>query len=113
MSKYFLGLVLGFFVTVAQSQQINIPSLCISAEELQKAMLEWNELPVARGLSSRNVDNDVIASQLTIFINAKTGSWTIIEELAQNRFCIVAIGDKFEPMPTEIIKQENSRQERF
>lgn len=111
MSKYLVGIAMAFIVSVTHAQQMNIPSFCVSFEQLQDGLTEWNELPVALGQSVRNTDNGVIKSTLIVYINSKTGTWTIVEELFKGKFCIVAMGEEFSPVPKDVVDQEKRRQE--
>jgi hypothetical protein len=111
MSKYLVGLVLGFAMTLTQAQQISVPAYCVSSQDLQDSLTEWKELPTAQGKSLRKVDKDTVTGKLVIFINPKTGTWTIVEELTKDKFCVIAMGEEFSPVPKDVIKEEKRRQE--
>lgn len=90
----------------AQAQTVpsmtSYPVLCVDAESLGKTMQEFRELPFARGLSNSLANPDGPPTSLVIFVNPETKTWTIVERAAADRFCIMAVGNGFEPVPQDI-----------
>ncbi len=78
------------------------PAVCVDAESLSRTMDEFQELPFARGISNSLGDAEAPARSLVIFMNPKTQTWTIVERVNADRYCIMAVGQKFEPVPTDI-----------
>ena len=109
------------FMTLACSAQAEAPAtatmypaVCVDAESLSKTVDEFKELPFARGLSTNMTDTEAPHLSLVIFVNPKTQTWTIVERVDPNRYCIMAVGQKFEPVPADIrdrVEQERSRGE--
>jgi len=78
------------------------PAVCVDAETLSKTVDEFKELPFARGISNSLGDAEAPARSLVIFVNPETQTWTIVERVNANQYCIMAVGQKFEPVPTDI-----------
>jgi hypothetical protein len=90
------------------------PAVCVDAETLSKTVDEFKELPFARGISIDLGNAESAPQSLVIFVNPRTQTWTIVERVDANQYCIMALGQKFEPVPADIrdrVEQERSRGE--
>ena len=90
------------------------PAVCVDAETLSKTVDNFKELPFARGISMDLGNSEAPPLSLVIFVNPETQTWTIVERVNANQYCIMAVGQKFEPVPADIrnrVEQERSRGE--
>lgn len=90
------------------------PAVCVDAKTLSETVAEFKELPFARGISNSLGNPEAPARSLVIFVNPETQTWTIVERVNGNQYCIMAVGQKFEPVPADIryrVEQERSRGE--
>jgi len=78
------------------------PALCVGPEALSETVKNFQELPFARGLSTNMGDAEAPPLSLVIFVNPETQTWTIVERVTANQYCIMAVGQKFEPVPAGI-----------
>jgi hypothetical protein len=78
------------------------PAVCVDAETLSKTVDEFKELPFARGISLDLGNAESAPQSLVIFVNPRTQTWTMVERVNDNQYCIMALGQKFEPVPTDI-----------
>ena len=88
------------------------PAVCVDAESLSKTMDEFQELPFARGVSNSLGDPEALPRSLVVFMNPKTRTWTIVERVNPDQYCIIAVGGGFEPVPTDIrdrVEQEQQK----
>ena len=88
------------------------PAVCVDAESLSKTVDEFKELPFARGVSNSLGDPEAPARSLVVFMNPKTQTWTIVERVNPDQYCIIAVGGGFEPVPTDIrdrVEQEQKK----
>lgn len=88
------------------------PVVCVNAATLSETMNEFKELPFARGLSNNLNNAEAPPTSLVIFMNPKTKTWTIVERVNSDQYCIIAVGNKFEPVPTDIrdrVEQEQNQ----
>lgn len=81
--------------------------ICLNSNQLTETVNEFKELPYVRGISMP-ISRDDIKFSLVVFVNPKTGSFTIAEKRAENLYCIIAIGTDFAPVPKEL--QDDLRQ---
>ena len=79
---------------------------CVNEQNLNKLVTEFYEVPFIRAL---NVPVLGIAqlNSLVIFVNPKTSSFSIVEKTGEQKYCILAVGGSFEPVPAEIVKRFN------
>ena len=86
-------------------------TVCVSAKDLTSLVDEFKEIPYVRGIS-RPIVNEGVSLSLVIFVNPKDRSFTIAERVAQDRYCILAVGNNFEPVPQQIQDEVKTEQER-
>jgi hypothetical protein len=102
--------MLMFFPLVSFAQKENnvmYQNVCVNLATLESTLQEFEEIPFVRGLSNRDPIGIV---SLVIFVNPKTGSWSIIEKIEKNRYCILAVGNSFEAVPNNL--KEELKEER-
>lgn len=76
-----------------------IETYCVDLATLDATLKEFNEVPFIRGESNRDPLGVV---PFVFFVNPEKGTWTLVERVARNKYCIIGIGNKFEPVPKEI-----------
>jgi hypothetical protein len=86
-------------------------TMCISAKNLTDLIHEFKEIPYVRGIS-RPVIGDGPPAALVIFVNPKDRSFTIVEKTSENVYCVLAIGNNFEPVPRDIQDDVRTEQEK-
>jgi hypothetical protein len=86
---------------------------CVSINSLDEILKEFDELPFVRGISNRNSGQTTIQNSLVLFVNAKTGSWSLVEKTNDGLYCFLAVGMNFEPVPSEIIDKLQNKRQRF
>jgi len=112
-SIFAAGLIL--LCTAAQSQEIiGFTAYCLNGKDLESLVGKYDELPFVRGTSKRSVDGTDIDITTILYINQKTLTFTLVENVAPEKYCIISMGTKLEPFPSNqrdaIIKQRsNSR----
>jgi hypothetical protein len=84
---------------------------CVDSKALTELVGEFRELPYVRGIS-RSLDERESTRSLVIFVNPTTGSFTIAEKRAENLYCVLAIGDKFEPVPKKLQDELKQQQDK-
>jgi len=82
----------------------NIPAYCTSIQMLEDILSKHEELPMIRGKSFRDVNGKSVQNSLVIFVNVKDKSWTITERIQSGKYCVIALGEEFQPVPNDIIE---------
>lgn len=95
-------------LVLADPQIKTYQAMCLNGEDLTNTVDEFKELPYVRGLSAPLAQPDARLS-LVIFLNPITGTFTIAEKAADDFYCVIAVGNKFEPVPKNI--QDDARQQ--
>jgi len=79
---------------------------CVNKENIYKLVGDFDEAPFIRALNSP-VLGVPIFNPLVIFVNSKTGSFSVVEKVEEQKYCILAVGVSFEPVPAEIVQRFN------
>jgi hypothetical protein len=82
-----------------QTQVVNIPTTCATAEALGELLVAFDETPALTMTSIRESKekNKPTINRSLMFINYETKSWTLIEHMADNVFCIIGSGGSATP----------------
>lgn len=78
----------------SQTSIIKFDAVCTSKIELAEVLSEYQELPLARGNSSRGAEK-VLGNPLLLFVNPTTRTWTIAEQVSEDIVCVIALGTQF------------------
>jgi len=79
---------------------------CTDKKTIYDLVGDFDEVPFIRALNVPVVGQEYVTS-IVIFVNPKTGSFSFVEKVEEQKYCILALGGKFEPMPAEILKEYN------
>jgi len=93
-------------------ENVNIPALCTTIGVMDEVLDKYDELPLVRGKSVREGSAGTVENSLVVFMNAKTGTWTLIERTGE-RYCVLAVGNSMQPVPASVIDTiVNNRQKK-
>jgi hypothetical protein len=109
MKKLLITLLLGATATLVNAKDYNLNVECVPFRVIDDVTAEYNELPFIRGASIRGGERESRAIPFVFFLNARTGTWTFTERISETEFCILASGDKFEPVPADVIDRTIER----
>lgn len=97
MEKYLAALA---FVTLpVQAQEVlNVPidAYCVTKDHMAGILAEHQEKAMLIGVSVRNVNGNEVSVPMVVFVNPETKSFTIAEKV-NDRYCVVALGEKLSP----------------
>ena len=104
-----LAVMLWTTVGLAQDSGTEVmrSSLCMDSASLETLTDRFDETPVARGIAVYPTP-----SSMVIFINVSTGSFTVVERVATDRYCVISVGGSFESVPTDIQKHNQQRRDK-
>ena len=83
-------------------------TVCLTKMQLEDTLDEFGEEPIARAWMLPLGQNQV--SSIVIFISPITTTFTVIEKVNENKYCILAMGTGFEAVPEN--SQKIYREER-
>jgi hypothetical protein len=99
-----LALTVGFTNISIASDITKFPTemVCATEKALESVLDEFGEIPFATMMSMREVPVlGVTANSMVIFVNPKTKSYTIVERIGKDLYCVVALGENIEPYKAE------------
>lgn len=95
----------------SEPQAATFQTMCLNIQDLSETVAEFEELPYVRGISNPLAQEGARLS-LVIFVNPKTGTFTIVERTQAGLYCILAVGSNFQPVPKEVqddVKQQQDK----
>jgi len=95
MKKMIFSLSILFFSSLLQAQTVMMPVECGSLKELAEVVTEYEEKPFAVAETVRQVNGSPKTFTVLIFVNIKTGSWTIAEKISDGKYCVTSGGKNF------------------
>lgn len=96
----------------AEIKTIPIPAYCVPLQNLEDVLSEYEELPIIRAKSVRESEDKTSENALVLFVNQQKKTWTLVEKVSENSYCIIAIGHDLEPVPNSIIDDIQKRRSR-
>jgi hypothetical protein len=93
-------------------ETVNIPVHCVEGKMLEELMDKYNELPLARGVSSRVLGEQRFDNPMVVFINPEATTFTVVEQVSETHYCVIAMGAEFQPVPQEVIEGIVNRREK-
>lgn len=99
MKTIFLSVVaaVGLLPTTVNSQIVNFPIPCTDITTLSEVLDKHGEKAAMTMSSSREIRGRVIESSTVLFINYETKTWTLAEQINDETYCVVAMGDSIRP----------------
>ena len=82
--------------------------VCMTNAELTDLTGQYKELPYVRGVSGIGGGGGTVV----IFVNAVTGSFTIVERTDIDTFCVLSLGDRFGPVPKAVREDIKEQQDK-
>jgi hypothetical protein len=91
-------------------RQIPFTNYCVPMESLEQYLGQYDELPLLRGRSVRTIGEKQFEHVMVFYFNRETKTWTIVERIGEDMFCIIGAGNSSELMPTDVVKEiQNQR----
>lgn len=115
MKKLLAILLMAPAIAFSQSKEIKKQHevVCLNWNSISLILDKYDEDPLVRGMSLREDGKRKSQEPLVLFVNAKTFSWTIIEKVGNDLYCVLAIGNGFEAVPGNIIDDMRERRKKF
>lgn len=95
-----LALTVGLIHPSIASESIKLPTelICGSEKGFEAVLEKYGEIPFATMTSSREIPGIGFSiNPMVIFVNPQTKTYTIVEQLADNVYCVVALGEAIAP----------------
>lgn len=81
----------------SQNQQIvQVPMICVGKMEMAQTLGEFEEEPMMTMVTVRELDSKPIEIKTVLFVNPKTRSWTLVEQIG-DAYCALSAGAAIAP----------------
>jgi hypothetical protein len=97
--KFLLAVVAGLLISsqaAAQNSQ-RYEALCINIDSLAELVEEFGEDPSLVMTSIRETQRGQAEIPTVLFINYETKTWTMVERVTKDRYCVIATGENIKP----------------
>jgi hypothetical protein len=71
-------------------------AICTTERIFAETLYSYGETPIMRGQSVRDINGAMVSMNTVLFMNLETGSWTLAEKIADDAFCVVAMGQNWQ-----------------
>jgi hypothetical protein len=83
--------------TFAQNRILQFPATCVNITTLAELLHEFKEQPAMTMLSNRPSGDEFVTNASVLFINYTTKTWTMAEQISNERYCVIATGENIKP----------------
>jgi hypothetical protein len=90
--------------------ELSVPVFCVDYATLERTLDKYKEVPFVRGKSQRGTENKPDDYSMVLFVNRETKTWTLVEQVEPDYYCVIGVGEKFEAVPANIINDVIKRQ---
>lgn len=106
------GLIASLFVSTqaVAVDELSVPVFCVDYATLERTLDKYKEVPFVRGKSQRGSDDKPDDYSMVLFVNRETKTWTLVEQVEPDYYCVIGVGNKFEAVPANIINDVIKRQ---
>jgi succinyl-CoA synthetase alpha subunit len=86
-------------------------AVCMNHLQLAEITNTFGEIPVARGVSVPLGKKDTVFTTV-IFVNPQTNTFTIVEQVTDDRYCVIVLGTEFQPASAKIQKDFQNKNDK-
>lgn len=86
---------------LAMAQTITTGLMCADWPRINQTLQQYQESPMLRMQSLRNINGELSRIPAVVFVNAATGSFTLVERWDEDRYCVILVGEQFMPYQSD------------
>jgi hypothetical protein len=99
MKNLLVSILISLTPLAALSQtEVRFPATCVSLKNLVEVVSEFKEEPSLSMISNRQIDGKILEFKSVMFVNFKTQTWTLAEQIGKDTFCVTATGEGIKPV---------------
>lgn len=76
---------------------VKFDAYCMSTQAIGKILGKYEEQPMMNMIVGRDVEGKSMEFVTILFANPKTGTWSLVERVGEEAFCVTATGTKIAP----------------
>jgi hypothetical protein len=84
-------------VTASEIKITQFESRCAGWDLMLETLKRFQELPLTSMVSHREIGGQPRDLDAVLFANSRTGTWTLVEQVGPDLFCITGMGDSVRP----------------
>jgi hypothetical protein len=83
----------------ASDKLTTLPShlMCVNEQQLSATLDDFQETPAMTMISTRIIMGQEVANSTVLFVNYKERTWTLVEKISEDMYCISALGSNIDP----------------
>ena len=90
----------------SEETTVEFSSYCMNEKQIKNLLQKHKEVPMFNMSSTRILNEKMIRhSPTTLFANPKEGSWTLVEKVMDELYCVIATGMGITPITTKDNKE--------
>jgi hypothetical protein len=98
MFKKLLSTLLFFpALAIGQVETVHFETICVPLEILEESMRKYGEKPFITSIGHRVFGDEKLSHATVLFMNTETKTWTMVEKIGPNSYCIIGIGSNMKP----------------
>ena len=84
-------------LAMGQVETVQFESICVPLEILEESMKKHGEKPFINSVGHRMFGDVKVFHATVLFINPETKTWTMVEKVGSNSYCIIGVGSNMKP----------------
>lgn len=81
-------------ICLAQAEKVMRLNVgCASGQSMMAVLMEYDELPMLEMITGRGEE---IRNRSVLFVNSKTGTYSLLEQIEKDLWCVISTGNKLE-----------------
>jgi hypothetical protein len=96
---FFTALLLTFSLSAfSQTEVVRFHAICLPINGIAEVVEKFKEEPSLVMTSNRQIEEKELGFKTVMFINYKTKTWTLVEQVGKDKFCVTATGEDIKPL---------------
>ena len=76
---------------------VQVDAYCVNTQSLYQIITEHEEKPMLTAISVRMIRDSEVPLATVLYVNPDTKSWTLVEKIRDDLYCVVGMGDNIKP----------------
>jgi uncharacterized protein YcfL len=75
----------------------SVQTVCVNSAVLAETLAKYGERPALTMTNNREIAGQVESFATVLFVNYDTKSWTMAEQVKEDLYCVIGMGDHLSP----------------
>ncbi len=86
---------------LVMAQSVTTGLMCADWPRINQTLQQYQESPMLRMQSLRKINGEVTRIPAVVFVNATTGTYTLVERWDEDQYCVILVGEHFTPYQSD------------